>query len=104
MIRKITSILFMLMISLLFINCTKEDTKYILVDNLDEYTKQVNLEKYEVEFLFEVDGVKMYRFHDGGMSRYFTIGNDKVISSPHSEYNAGSEVHEKIEDAVIQGD
>ena len=28
-----------------------------------------------VELLFELDGVKIYRFLDGGYARYFSVGN-----------------------------
>jgi prepilin-type N-terminal cleavage/methylation domain-containing protein len=46
----------------------------------------VNLNKYDVKFLFEVDGVKMYRFYDqeayGEGFKYFTVfKNPKVTDS-----------------------
>jgi hypothetical protein len=34
--------------------------------------------KFEVEFLFEKDGIKMYRFYDGGHSHYFTTGGQTI--------------------------
>ncbi len=37
--------------------------------------KQTDNPNYKVEFLFEVDGVKVYRFNDGGHYVYFTNGS-----------------------------
>ena len=47
-------------------------------------------EKYEVELLFEKDGIKMYRFFDQGHYRYFTsrgeiIGIQTSGKSSYSE-------------------
>lgn len=37
------------------------------------FTEKVGKDnKYEVDFLFEKDGVKVYRFFDGGRFHYFT--------------------------------
>nr|DAW13510.1 MAG TPA: protein of unknown function (DUF4884) [Caudoviricetes sp.] len=33
------------------------------------------LKDYDVKFLFECNGVKVYRFHDGGEDVYFTDAN-----------------------------
>jgi hypothetical protein len=33
-------------------------------------------DKFQVEYLFEKDGVKVYRFYDGGYSHYFTTGGE----------------------------
>lgn len=35
---------------------------------------------FEVTFLFEYEGLKIYRFYDDGHSRYFSIGNGKFLS------------------------
>ena len=35
---------------------------------------------YTVEFLFEQDGCKMYRFSDGGISHYFLTPAGEVIT------------------------
>jgi hypothetical protein len=34
--------------------------------------------KFEVEFLFEKDSIKMYRFYDGGRFHYFTTGGETM--------------------------
>ena len=34
--------------------------------------------KFEVEYLFEKDGVKMYRFEDGGRAHYFTTQGETM--------------------------
>jgi hypothetical protein len=33
-------------------------------------------DKFQVEYLFEKDGIKVYRFYDGGYSHYFTTGGE----------------------------
>lgn len=33
---------------------------------------------FEVEFLFEKDGVKVYRFRDGGRAHYFTTQGETI--------------------------
>jgi len=45
---------------------------------------------FEVEFLFEKDGIKVYRFFDGGRHHYFTsrgqtISNRKSGNNTHQE-------------------
>ncbi len=48
---------------------------------------------FQVEFLFEKDGIKMYRFFDGGRQHYFTTTGE-TISTQHSGKN---EYEENIE-------
>lgn len=36
--------------------------------------------KFEVEFLFEKDGIKMYRFMDGQRIHYFTTKGETISS------------------------
>ena len=38
---------------------------------------------FQVEFLFEKDGIKMYRFRDGGRTHYFTNRGETITT--HSE-------------------
>jgi hypothetical protein len=38
---------------------------------------------FQVEFLFEKDGIKMYRFLDGGKHHYFTTTGE-TINTQHS--------------------
>jgi hypothetical protein len=42
-------------------------------------------ENFDITFLFEVDGVKIYRFRDAFTYRYFATGNGKFI--PTRKYN-----------------
>jgi hypothetical protein len=35
---------------------------------------------FEVEFLFEKDGVKVYRFYDGSRRHYFTTRGETITS------------------------
>jgi hypothetical protein len=35
-------------------------------------------DKFEIEYLFEKDGIKMYRFYDGGRLHYFTTGGQTM--------------------------
>ena len=37
-----------------------------------------SVDDYRVEFLFEADSVRVYRFYDGGRAVYFTKGGDKI--------------------------
>ena len=41
---------------------------------------------FQVEFLFEKDGIKVYRFSDGGRQHYFTTTGE-TISPQHSGKN-----------------
>lgn len=54
---------------------------------------------FKIEFLFECDGVKMYRFYDKGRARYFTTGNGRMIDSTHKE---GGRSQVTVDDTVIQ--
>jgi len=52
-----------LIIAVLFmVGCNKSAKQTVETDN----------SSFKVELLFEVDGCKVYRFVDGGRSRYFT--------------------------------
>lgn len=52
---------------LFLISCAKE--------GIPAQVSQPGRESFNVTFLFERDGVKVYRFEDGGYLRYFTTGN-----------------------------
>ena len=39
--------------------------------------------RVQIDFLFEKDGIKMYRFMDGGHSHYFTT-NGETMTTQHS--------------------
>lgn len=44
--------------------------------------------EFQVEFLFEKDGVRVYRFFDGGHARYFTTkGETMTTHGSKSEFD-----------------
>lgn len=59
-----------------------------------ERTK-TNNDEYQVTYLFEKDGIKVYRFSDGMESHYFTTTGETIstqgTSKNHHEENIGSE-------------
>jgi hypothetical protein len=46
----------------------------------DAQNKTTEGNGFEVEFLFEKDGVKVYRFRDGGNTHYFTSGGETMTT------------------------
>lgn len=79
-----------LLLSLLFcISCVKygESVEYSGKDN------------YNVEYIFTVQNVKIYRFEDGGRHHYLAIGNGKVLNTLQSQSNGKSTSY--WDDAVI---
>jgi hypothetical protein len=74
--KMIKGIIIAILLSVVFIGCTKRGYPVIPNDSKADF---------EVEYLFECDGVKMYRFYDNGLYRYFTTGNGKMADS--SEYS-----------------
>jgi len=42
---------------------------------------------FEVEFLFEKDGVKVYRFYDGGRHHYFTSRGETMSTQKSGKSN-----------------
>jgi hypothetical protein len=44
-------------------------------------------DSFSVEFIFEKDGVKVYRFVDVGYYRYFTVGNGSF--APQDQVTSG---------------
>lgn len=79
--------LLLVFVALICISCRKEGT-YVPSENAKE--------DFEIEFLFECDGVKMYRFWDGTRLRYFTTG----IDSTYNLKQRGNVI--TIDDTVIQ--
>lgn len=47
-------------------------------ENTAKQQVEVNNSNFNVELLFEVDGVKVYRFKDAGYNRYFTTPSGTV--------------------------
>lgn len=89
------------LVSLVLSTCSSE-TRYVLVDDKEEYVAQAALNKYRVTFLFEVDGVKVYRFKDMGYYRYFATGDGKVISAQTSILDVATKQFREEEGAVTQ--
>jgi hypothetical protein len=48
----------------------------------DPISSETKRNEIQVEFLFEHDGIKMYRFNDGGRYHYFT-SRGETISNQH---------------------
>lgn len=69
---KTKNLLAMLSVAVLFVSCWTQ----VPIQN----TKPVNNETYEVSYLFEHDGCKVYRFKDGSNYVYFTNCNGNVTS------------------------
>lgn len=53
----------------MFTSCLKDGETVRPKDNIDDF---------QITYLFEVDGIKVYRFYDGGRSIYFTNKESKV--------------------------
>jgi hypothetical protein len=83
--------LLLVFLALVCVSCEKKGT-YVPSENAKA--------DFDIEFLFECDGVKMYRFYDGGRFRYFTTGNGKMIDSTYTQRNGKSNTI--INDTVIQ--
>ena len=70
----------MLFVSVIFLLVSCKRNEGISVPTSD------SINKIKVEKLFVVDGVTVYRFHDGGRVVYFT--NKKgVVNALHGEYD-----------------
>jgi hypothetical protein len=69
--------IFLVLLCLFFTGCAKEGS---LVD-----VKQPGKDSFEVTFLFEKDGVKIYRFSDAGYYRYFSTGNGSFQPQTQSQ-------------------
>jgi hypothetical protein len=46
--------------------------------------------KFQIEYLFEKDGIKMYRFYDGGNYHYFTTNGETM-----TEQRAGKTTYDE---------
>ena len=60
----------LLLISITFISCVGDGIEKSKTNNDD----------YEVTYLFEKDGVKMYRFYDGMHYHYFTSRGETITT------------------------
>lgn len=64
--------IFISLFVLICIGCAKEGT-YVPSENAKD--------DFKIEFLFECDGVKIYRFRDKGRTRYFATGNGRMTDA-----------------------
>lgn len=76
---------------LLFASCNKEPKEKLNTDNPN----------FQVEFLFEVDGCKVYRFSDAGNLYYFTSCQGSV--QRRDKYGL-HEISTSIDNEVFLGD
>lgn len=83
--------LLFVLVALICISCKKEGT-YVPSENAKA--------DFNIEFLFECDGVKIYRFRDGGEVRYFVTGNGRMTDSTHMRNSGKTRVI--VDDTVIQ--
>jgi hypothetical protein len=60
-------LLLVIVITFMFVGCYKEGQSSESLGN-----------GFSVEFLFEKDGIKVYRFSDGGRSHYFTSKGETI--------------------------
>jgi len=81
----------LLLLTLLFISCAKEGY-YVPSENAKA--------DFNIEFLFECDGVKIYRFYDKRRARYFATGNGRMTDSTYKQSTGKSYVVH--DDTVIQ--
>ena len=82
----------MVFLTLVCVSCAKEGT-YVPSENARA--------DFNIEFLFECDGVKIYRFYDKGRARYFATGSGRMTDSTYARNNGknGSII---MDDTVIQ--
>ncbi len=84
--------LILVFLTLLFVGCAKKGT-YVPSENAKD--------DFEIEFLFECDGTKIYRFYDKGRARYFATGNGRMSDSTYSR-SSGKSSRVTVDDTVIQ--
>jgi len=70
--------LLLVFLTLIVVSCEKEGT-YVPSENAKA--------DFHIEYLFECDGVKIYRFYDKGRARYFATGNGRMTDSTYVRNN-----------------
>lgn len=66
----------LVLLAVILVSCKKEGAPVSVNYAKDDFC---------VEFLFECDGTRIYRFFDKGRTRYFATGNGRMIDSTHLE-------------------
>ena len=83
--------LLLVSLALICVSCAKEGT-YVPSQNAKA--------DFEIEFLFEQDGVKIYRFKDMGRTRYFATGNGRMADLTPDRTNGKATA--TYDDTIIQ--
>ena len=52
--------------------------------------------EFHVEYLFEKDGIKMYRFYDGGRFHYFTTNGETMTEQTNGDTHYEERVKTKL--------
>lgn len=73
-------IIFTLAIGLTLASCTN-----------DAISKSHEGVDFEVEFLFEKDGIKLYRFYDNGRYHYYTDKGETIVTQQAGKNNTYEE-------------
>lgn len=81
----------LVLLAVILVSCKKEGTSVPA-----NYAK----DDFRVEFLFECDGTRIYRFRNKGRTRYFATGNGRMTDSTHIERMGSGSM--PIDDTVIQ--
>lgn len=60
-------------------------------------TKETNNENFEVSFLFEYDGIKVYRFYDDGRYHWFTSKGETICTQKtYTTSQSGKTIYTRI--------
>ena len=78
----------LLLISITFVSCVGDGIEKSKTNNDD----------YEVTYLFEKDGVKMYRFYDGTQFHYFTSRGETITTQVSGSGKYETRHEENIKD------
>lgn len=68
-------------------------------------------DKFQIEYLFEKDGLKVYRFYDGGLYHYFTTGGETMTEQSSgkttyeerikTKYKIGDDEYRMLKDEIM---
>lgn len=83
--------LLLVFLALICVSCAKEGT-YVPSQNAKD--------DFKIEYLFEQDGVKIYRFRDNGRTIYFATGNGRMTDSTST--STGRKSATTFDDTLIQ--
>jgi len=83
--------------------CDLEDSKGKTASTIPDTPEQIQAKKeteFQITFLFEKEGVKIYRFYDNeaGHYHYFAVSSDKITVS--NDYTTGGKVNTYHSDTI----